>query len=255
MASIHDVMNKLKSNIRLVYILVALTGIGLVVLFLIYRSDLRCLAIHYNDAFQKIELTHTQLFVSNETPKDTINLLRKLVQESINLNRELWGKYDGEVNLIYCHTPTLYAKYGAPIGPGVTRLGMYCIISAKGLETEVISHELCHAQLFNNLGRNWWIYYQRLPSWFDEGLALQFNNRGIYSPESLSTISDYTIEELKEIDRPRSFYVKDYGTLLRHYQGAKKAMEKWLKTHHKEDLTEVLEPLREGHDFYAAFAE
>jgi len=226
---------------------------SLIFIMIVYMKDIRCLTVDYSDSFMKLELGKTKIYVSDDTPEDTINLILDLVEISIQENEKLWQKKLGQIILIYCHSAELYNRYGASIASGITRLGTYCVISANGLELDLMSHEFCHVELFNNLERNWWVYYQRLPSWFDEGLALQFNNRGIYSKESLSSINEWTIDELAKIDRPKSFYVKDYEKLISHYLASKKEVARWINNCDYDDFYRIFEGLNRGDDFYEIY--
>lgn len=53
--------------------------------------------------------------------------------------------------------------------------GASVVFGPDGLNEDVVSHELAHAQIFSRLG--WWRTLTALPTWFDEGLAMQFDAR------------------------------------------------------------------------------
>jgi hypothetical protein len=143
--------------------------------------------------------------------------LVNVFKRSKNEVEKFWTGFSNEAIIIYCHNEGVYSKYGMKGVPALTRLGSYVILPNDGIYIEFISHELCHTELFARLGKNWWVYYQKLPCWFDEGLALQFNNTGTYEKNALDTVSRWPIKKLRTIDRPRKFYRKDSKITLQHY--------------------------------------
>jgi len=228
--------------------------LGMVLLFYFHSNDLRCLFISQSDQFLVSKEDNITIYVSKDTPKDTVQLLYYIIKEGINRNELLWGKKLGEATVIYCHNPTLYNKFGHEGLPALTRLGTYIIAPSTSLSEEIFSHEFCHTEMFNNLDRNLWVYFYRLPCWFDEGLALQFNNSGVYSSDSLEAIEKMSLEELRKIDRYGEFYVTDSNQLLNHYSAAKLELSRWLNKNSKEDILKVVTAFKNGKDFYEAYA-
>lgn len=241
-------INHLKNRITIAGFLAVVLAFGLV--FIFYQRDLRCICVPYSKQFKRIDADDTPIFVSVDTSKETLEVLLKVYKHSKRKVEEFWSGFSNRATIIYCHNEKVYSKYGMKGVPALTRLGSYVILPSDGLYHEVISHELCHTELFARLGQNWWIYYQKLPCWFDEGLALQFNNTGMYQKSVLDTVSRWTIKKLRTIDRPRGFYRKDAKITLHHYLVAKKELELWLSDHSKSDFMKVIKSLREGGQFY-----
>ena len=226
----------------------------LVVLTYVYLNDFRCIFIGQSNQFLKTQNNNITIYSSIDTPKDTLLILHDAIREGSKINESFWGKKLDKVIVIYCHNQSLYKKYGQKGTAALTRLGTYVIVPATGLEAEILSHEFCHAEIFNNVGRSWWVYYQRLPIWFDEGIALQFNNNGIYSEKSLASIKSMSLKELRKIDKPRYFYTDNYNQVLHHYCVSKIEISRWLSIHNKEDLFKVFKALKDGKDFYEAYS-
>lgn len=226
------------------------------VLFMVYRNDVRCLLIRKSKQFQKININSTmQIYASRDTPDDTLHLLLKFVKQAQINNAHFWQGKQNKAVVIYCHKPKLFSKYGGGNiqVQALTRLGTYIIIPPHGLHLGAISHELCHTELFARLGKNYWVYYQKLPCWFDEGLALQFNNGGIYSATAMDTVQRRSISKLQAIDRPNGFYKGRVQQVLNNYQVAKKEIEMWLSEHSRADLFKVIEGLKNGDHFYEIY--
>ncbi len=60
----------------------------------------------------------------------------------------------------------------------LTPFGAYIILSPDGTNIDVLSHELSHAELMERVG--WQIRRQKIPVWFDEGLAMLVDKRFEY---------------------------------------------------------------------------
>ena len=226
-------------------------AIGLILIF--HQRDLRCLWVSHSKQFRRIVVENTPIFVSIDTPEETLKTLVYVFKYSKNEVKKFWTGFSNEAIIIYCHNERAYSKYGMKGVPALTRLGSYVILPNDGLYVEIISHELCHTELFARLGKNWWVYYQKLPCWFDEGLALQFNNTGTYEKNALDTIGRWPIKKLRTIDRPRKFYRNDSKITLHHYLVAKKEIASWLSEHSKNDLLNVIDSLREEGEFYGVY--
>ena len=226
-------------------------AIGLILMF--HHGDLRCLWVSHSKQFRRIVVENTPIFVSIDTPEETLKTLVYVFKRSKNEVEKFWAGFSNEATIIYCHNERVYSKYGVKGVPALTRLGSHVILPSDGIYVETISHELCHTELFARLGKNWWVYYQKLPCWFDEGLALQFNNTGTYEKNALDTVPRWPINKLRTIDRPRKFYRNDSKITLHHYLVAKKEIALWLSEHSKNDLLNVIDSLRKEGEFYAVY--
>lgn len=138
-----------------------------------YPSIARCLTIQTR-GFNSFE---GRIYVSPDTPPETRNLLQDLMRRGKTRVRDLWGNFEADPVVIYCHNQTAFDQFGAG-SPGVaylTPLGPYIVIGPHGLRTDIVSHELCHAELFHRMG--WLNSELKKPAWFDEGLAMQLDYR------------------------------------------------------------------------------
>lgn len=241
----------MKNKLLILGLLSVLSTIGFVLM--LYQHDLRCVWVQHDKQFRRIVVGGTPIFVSIDTPEETLKTLVNVFKRSKNEVEKFWTGFSNEAIIIYCHNEGVYSKYGMKGVTALTRLGSYVILPNDGLYVEIISHELCHTELFARLGKNWWVYYQKLPCWFDEGLALQFNNTGTYEKNALDTVSRWPIKKLRTIDRPRKFYRKDSKITLQHYLIAKKEIAFWLSEHSKNDLLNVIDSLREEGEFYSVY--
>lgn len=101
-----------------------------------------------------------------------------------------WGAKTSNPKFIYCNTDQDYLNFGSPFltpAAAVMHLGSYVIIGKKGVDLDIISHELAHTELFERIGP-----MNRaldIPVWFDEGLAMQVDHRSYYSIDTLKVLS------------------------------------------------------------------
>lgn len=137
-------------------------------------------------------------------------------------------------------------RYGG--GPaGVTRnlkcWETYVVIAPSGLCVDVIAHEWCHAEIAGYLG---WHYNQAIPTWFDEGVAMQCDDRETYA----SLAEPLTFAGLCVLDRPARFNTADY---VLHYGSARVELATWIDRHGTAALRHLLEQLGAGEDFAALY--
>lgn len=110
----------------------------------------------------------------------------------------------------------------APFLPAILILG------PQGLNLDVVSHELAHAELADRLGVVGSTYF--IPTWFNEGIAMQVDQRTPYSRQALRQYvkrSVLNLADLETLSTPSQFYVRtDLGKA--HYALAKCVVSKWL---------------------------
>jgi hypothetical protein len=92
---------------------------------------------------------------------------------------DLLGPLESEPIVVLPPTKSSAVRYGVPeVAPGgsfsvpwVT----YIVLAPDGRNVDVMAHELVHAELAERLG--YLRYSIELPTWFDEGLAMQVDHR------------------------------------------------------------------------------
>jgi hypothetical protein len=128
------------------------------------------------------------------------------------------------------HGTTLFAPFMTPI----------IVLGPKGQNVNVAAHELAHAEL--SARTSVMLRSYRLPTWFDEGLAMQFDHRPNYSKAALARMLEAQIDpdmRLDQIDRPSKFY-QPSPLGAAHYAFAKCAVGNWLMEASKEGLHDLI---------------
>ncbi|MFK7972485.1 MAG: hypothetical protein AB8F95_19095 [Bacteroidia bacterium] len=226
-----------------------------------YPSIVRCMTI----AFQDFDKLDQKVYVSPGTPPETQNLLRELIKRSEVRVADLWGGYAAEPVLIYCHDNSCFDRFGAG-SPGVaylTPLGPYVVIGPRGLRTDVLSHELCHAELFTRIG--WWNSEFEKPAWFDEGLAMQLDHR--YAKRGHSRFFGFMIDWERRVGkdneafalhklRDRSAFTSgDFRQTELAYVTSGMEVSRWLEAVGHMGLLRFTDRLCSGESFEKAYAE
>jgi hypothetical protein len=107
------------------------------------------------------------------------------------------------------------------------------VIGREGWNVDVVAHEWTHAALFERLGawnRAW------LPTWFDEGVAMQVDDREPYQGAPAD-------ENVRQLTRAGLFFTEP---LTAHYAGAKALVAAWRGRLSAHEWVEALTRLGDG---------
>ena len=119
------------------------------------------------------------------------------------------------------------------------------IVGPEGHDVDILAHEQLHAEIHHRVGH--WYRLTQIPTWFDEGLAMQvdFRERYLWSLQS-GDVDRGTVKQWRS--RPQ-FFSGDDEELTRHYAMAKEEVRQWLQRLGRENLYRFLERIRRGDEF------
>lgn len=151
--------------------------------------------------------------------------------------------------------------FDQPDGFGPFRMNAYCsihfigsracvMVGPKGQNVDVVAHELMHAEIHHRVG-----YLKRflqLPTWFDEGVAMQVDYRPRYS---LSPLDAQNTPYVRDLITYSTFFKGDDQALTRNYASAKHEVASWLSKVGSASLYSHLERMRDGASFAEAITE
>ena len=125
------------------------------------------------------------------------------------------------------------------------------LVGPKGHDVNIIAHEQLHAEIHHRVGH--WNRLTRVPTWFDEGLAMQvdFRERYRWSPDS-GAVDSRTVKQW--ISRSQ-FFSGDDEELTRHYAMAKEEVRLWVQELGRENVYGFLERIRQGGRFVETYEE
>ncbi|MFT3909684.1 MAG: hypothetical protein QM737_09690 [Ferruginibacter sp.] len=159
-----------------------------------------------------------------------------------------------DYKMIYCDDQQDFNKYASPYVPAATnmKMGAYIIIKDESIDENIIAHELSHTILYRNIG--WYKRTFTIPAWFDEGLAMQVDDRNYYSIDSLLAKQNKGLQlpDVTKMNSLADFFAGDHETVMLHFSTAKYVVHEWLKTH---SLKKFIEAINNGEDFEKAFSQ
>jgi hypothetical protein len=232
--------------------------------FFAYPQLMRCATIRFAD-FTQIQ---PGIYASNGSSASQKKELLSLLNMSRKRLRNFWEKTEGKPVIIFCHTPEVYEKYGSRNGSPAnyfgSTLGSFVIISPDGLDVDVISHEMCHAELTGRLG--WLTMNTQIPQWFNEGLALMVdyrfpNENGQISYRSyqrkwkdLTYGSNFPLT-LKQLEDIESFAPKEAYSQQLAYMRSGMEVSRWLELVQRKGLLSFIEKMQVDGDFNNSYVE
>ena len=225
--------------------------------FFLFPHLFYCQTIRFS-SFEKINDT---LYASPHLPPEQRQPIYRAIAESRQRVAGLWGKTVGHATIILCSSPQEYEKYchsreGAGCSLGTPWGSSYIVLNPYGLNVDVISHEMCHDELFSRLG--WWKTTTQVPQWFNEGLALMLDQRFVESTQPVQRYLDYREEwlylthgaqeilELKNLESMKGFFNGNQQHVMLAYVTAGMEVSYWLARVGKDGLRQLTRQLREG---------
>ena len=96
-----------------------------------------------------------------------------------------------------------------------------------------------------------------IPTWFDEGLALQNDYREQYSLDAWKdqTENGKNVIAVEDMDTPSEFYSGTKEDRRFRYLNAKHEVSEWMNNHKQNGLLELIDKLNNGSDFNSAYSQ
>ena len=180
-----------------------------------------------------------------------------LIEQAEERVRAFFGDlcYRDETVFIICDDENLIRKIGedhATVTVSFPSEKHYICISGEYLETDILAHEITHAELRARLLSG---AEAKIPAWFDEGLALQNDYRERYSEEQWisQTGNGKNIIAPEDMDTPSEFYAGDAEDRRFRYLCAKHELGVWMAAHGQQGLLELIEKLNNGENFETVY--
>ena len=158
--------------------------------------------------------------------------------------------------IIICDDEKLLAKLGGDHDTHHITLfpvkRSYVSVSTEYLTVDVLAHELTHAELYERLSGK---AFRRVPTWFNEGIALQNDYREQYGPEAWAEQTDNgkNIVAHEDMDTAAEFYSGTKEDRRFRYLNAKHDIAEWLEKHGLQGFMALIDSLNGGEDFSAAY--
>ena len=200
--------------------------------------------------FKKIQ---NNLYVSEHISSGEHQNIQTLIQNARFRITEHYGKPEANPVIIVIGNQQEAEDYGLYDTPGSLFFmpwQNYLVLHYPKCGVDVASHELVHAEMVDRLG-----YFKRqeeIPTWFDEGVALQVDFRQNYRI-NLDQFEKSEILRVRTLDSPEKFWSEDKQQNMRNYQAAKAAVAMVFESLSKKELYSVLAGIKEGDKFAKTF--
>lgn len=162
---------------------------------------------------------------------------------------QFFGGLEGHPKIFACSTEACFVanKFGAtPKGQAYGSATL--MLSPRGQDIVIISHELTHIELHTRIGafRSW----RAVPSWFDEGLAVLVSEDPRYTEDAWRKVTDNG-RNAPALERIGGMLGS--GGWLLGYGTARHAVGAWYSKVGQAGLMQLIADVKNGKDFDTAF--
>jgi len=127
----------------------------------------------------------------------------------------------------------------------------YIAISPDYLNVDIVAHEITHAEVHQRVFHGKIGYPALIPTWFDEGVALQNDYREGYGESAWEEVTHggESAADLHDIDTAAKFYAGEPQERLNRYILSKHELGGWIERKGIDTLIRLLDDVNQGMDF------
>lgn len=196
------------------------------------------------------------VYIANDYSGDRDDLT-SILDDSAARVSDFWGTIKSSPIMIICDNDKTLSKLGGDHDTTTIvffKAYSYISISSKYLNTDIVAHELTHAELHSRIyaGK---LPQKLVPTWFDEGIATQNDYREKYNDEAwnVATNNGLDIIDLSEIDTASEFYSGADSDRVTRYIISRHEVKEWIGQNGINGLLELIAGINSGVDFYALY--
>ncbi len=194
------------------------------------------------------------IYIDPKLEKDDYGNILDLLDKSKERIRIKYGAFTAMPVIVITETKKNAKKYGLGNFPGkafAAPWNEYVVINNQAIDADLLAHELMHAQMREVLG--YWAYQTKIPTWFDEGVAMQVDYRGRYKVD-YKLFSKQEIDRVKKLGSPATFWTSSKEQDIENYRAAKAAVQQTLTIYPPKKLYTMLSKVRQGAEFSNVFS-
>ena len=245
--------SKKKKILLITIISILFLLVAVAVYFFQFTSEGYRMSVPYRSSFEKISYN---VYSNRNYSKDT-DTVNKIIESAKDRVRAFWGELQCEDNtiIIICDDDKLISKLGRDKNTVTTFFPSkqnYISVSDEYFNIDILAHEITHSELHTRLSAK---ALQNIPTWFDEGIALQNDYREQYSETQwiAQTDNGKNIVAVEDMDTPSEFYAGTVEDRRFRYLNAKHEVSEWLNIHHKQGFLTFLDELNSGENFHTVY--
>ena len=164
-------------------------------------------------------------------------LLQTVKQSKVEI-KQFFGGMKSSPNIYACSTKQCFRKFGGVYAKAKTINDDTVLLSSKGLDKTTLTHELAHAEFHKRLGKPH--IWNKVPMWFDEGLAVL----ACKDPKYSNPVPMMPLKKLVSHDQ----WLDAVSNGKPAYSIARQAIEAWYKGVGTKGLQDVINRLKNGED-------
>jgi hypothetical protein len=216
-----------------------------------------------------LERVSPALYVESGTAPETRQRLEADIARAEAAIQATYGSVQSRPIVHACHSETCYENFGGQ-GSIAKVYGDRILLSPRGVDWHFIAHEWSHAEIRTRLNFAAWL---RLPSWFDEGLAVAVSQAPRHSETHwqyliANGIKRPTRQELVELESLRQWLdaVQRFGAtrnaerralgekeIAPLYTAAGHEVRPWLATEGSVGVLRLIAKMNAGDDFSSIY--
>ena len=218
-----------------------------------FINQIRCIMVSYSD----LKEVEKGIYVDPAMDDIEIQLLLLNIEQSKERVALFFDTTTSNPTIIAGPTKGIMKKYGANLrSPGmnhITLLGTFIVLGPGGLNRDVISHELVHSELVSRVG--WMNREAKIPTWFDEGLALMLDYRYANSDAMwmMLTSNGKNAPALPELANMNDFMRYTEKSPFFSYVTAMREVSRWWNIVGLEGFNNFSDLLKQGYSFERAY--
>lgn len=235
-------------------VIVVVLLIFIVGFLIVIRADqiIKCGLVANNDDFKEIQ---ERVYVQAGSSQLEVEEVKGIMETAYTRNKELFGFYVDRATFIFVESVDEAESFGGTDYAVTTGnlFGIFVIVGPEGFNEDIVSHEMVHGELASRLG---WRKSQKLPVWFNEGLATQVDYREGLSEELWLQITNdgQSVPDVEKLTSPDVFYHEDHKISQINYVLAKFRVKEWYVSVGQEGLNQFIETFRSEGEFDTAFS-
>jgi len=193
------------------------------------------------------------LYMDQNWHGDT-NQLLSMIEEARERVCAFFGEVKSHPTVIICDDKQKLARLGGDHDTFTVMLfqaNSYISVSSDWLNVDVLAHELTHAEVHTRIFRGGISFVLPIPTWFDEGLAIQNDYREQYSDQAWLSITDngVCVPSIDEYNTAAKFYAGDTEDRRKRYCLAGHEVAAWIEQHGKDKMITLLIKISQGAEF------
>ncbi|MNO33033.1 hypothetical protein D3C76_230390 [compost metagenome] len=188
--------------------------------------------------FSSMEEHDEQVYIEPDIPENIENMILNDLKQSRERVSEFFEDLQSTPTILFVKSPKALEMYAQKNRTGQTYYtywGSYIVMGPDGFSADVMAHELMHSELRNRLKNK-----DKVPVWFDEGLATLVDHRYVRN-------ENVSLDNINDLSSRDTFY--EPLLVKENYEIAHSEVARWIGIVGKSGLAELIEGLNKGGAF------